>query len=343
MTSKNQRISFVTKEEEEDSLETLPCQLPPKEINPRSFNLPRIIGNLKLYDMADLGADVNVMHKSLFEHLELADLKEANMVVEMADITKKASLGIMENILEKIYKFLFDSDFVVIDMLEGFNETMLLGRPFLATIHAQKDVVREEILLGIGPTCNPDLSFCSGYDAIYRKEESGMLKQWICFRDHETQNVKGNGMIFLDFLKVRDNSFKEWVEIKLRHTNISETIKCELFKEWIKENFNPEVDFERTRDYLYSMIFYVYKEEFDNEIEQLVKEYELKAGRKRYALDELWEKCEKFHDTTKLWYDKGFKEEELWENGIEEIDYTPPKVLSGCNHTSYAVTDIITV
>ncbi|GJV39262.1 hypothetical protein Tco_1417702 [Tanacetum coccineum] len=51
---------------------------------------------------------------------------------------------------------------------------------------------------------------------------------------------------------------------------------------------------------------------------------ELKAGRKIYALEEVWEKCEKFHDSTKQWYDKGFEEEELWQNGIEEIDYTPP-------------------
>ncbi|GJZ61456.1 hypothetical protein Tco_0617593, partial [Tanacetum coccineum] len=63
---------------------------------------------------------------------------------------------------------------------------------------------------------------------------------------------------------------------------------------------------------------------FDKEIEQLVNEYELKAGRKRYALEEVWGKCEKFHDSTKQWYDEGFEEEELWENRIEEIDYTPP-------------------
>ncbi|GJX38430.1 phospholipase-like protein [Tanacetum coccineum] len=118
-------VSCVTKAEEGDSLETLPCQLPPKEMNPRSFTLPCTIGNLKLYDMADLGASVNVMPKSLFEHLKLADLKETSMVVEMADMTKKAPLGIVENILVKIDKFLFHSDFVVIDMLEGPNKTIV--------------------------------------------------------------------------------------------------------------------------------------------------------------------------------------------------------------------------
>ncbi|GJX19942.1 copia protein [Tanacetum coccineum] len=119
-------------------------------MNLGSFTLPYTIGNLKLYAMDDLGAGVNVMPKSLFEHLKLADLKETNMEVEMADMTKKAPLGILENILVKINNFLFHFDFVVIDMLEGLNETMLLGRPFLATIHAQIDVFRREISLGIG-------------------------------------------------------------------------------------------------------------------------------------------------------------------------------------------------
>ncbi|GKG35717.1 phospholipase-like protein, partial [Tanacetum coccineum] len=58
-------------------------------MNPGSFTLPCTIGNVKLYDTADLGASVNVMPKSLFKHLKLADLKETNMEVEMADMTKK--------------------------------------------------------------------------------------------------------------------------------------------------------------------------------------------------------------------------------------------------------------
>ncbi|GKG13369.1 hypothetical protein Tco_0350329, partial [Tanacetum coccineum] len=54
---------------------------------------------------------------------------------------------------------------------------------------------------GMWPTCNPDLRFCSGYDAIYRKGENGMLEQWTYFWCHERQSVDGNRMIFTDFLK----------------------------------------------------------------------------------------------------------------------------------------------
>nr|GEV30389.1 hypothetical protein [Tanacetum cinerariifolium] len=362
---------------------------------------------------AEIEASVNMMPKSLSEHLKLASLKETSIVVEMADITKKAPLGIMENILVKIDKFMFHFEFIVIDMLEGPNETMLLGRPFLATIHAQLDVFRREISLGIGkekvkcdmnegtchsryllkkftwqalfrkvntstllklkrmyspmiplrayylskdevrshlvenivsrwhvcnpilvtftdyekdygmwPTCSPDLSFCSGYNAIYGKEENGMLKQWICFRDQERQNVEGNGMLFAYFLKVRygnknindvthERRYYEWEsdsppnDTLSINTYIPNTFQTQLKKPHLRDNSFEEM----TRDDLYSRRFDEYKEKFDSEIEQLANEYDLRVGRKKYALDDIWEKCEKFQDTAYRWHDEGFEED----------------------------------
>ncbi|GKA35293.1 hypothetical protein Tco_0721784 [Tanacetum coccineum] len=50
------------------------------------------------------------------------------MLVKMADMSKKAPMGIVENVLMKINNFIFPSDFMVIDMLGDPNETMILGR-----------------------------------------------------------------------------------------------------------------------------------------------------------------------------------------------------------------------
>ncbi|GKD43718.1 hypothetical protein Tco_1268363, partial [Tanacetum coccineum] len=50
----------------------------------------------KFYAMADLGASVNVIPKSMFEHLKLVNLKKTDMLVEMADMTKRAPIGIKE-------------------------------------------------------------------------------------------------------------------------------------------------------------------------------------------------------------------------------------------------------
>ncbi|GJZ60350.1 phospholipase-like protein [Tanacetum coccineum] len=68
----------------------------------------------------------------------------------MVDMTKKAPIGIFENVLIKIDKFSFPSYFVVIDMLKTQNEIVILGRPFLATIHAEIDVFNKENSLRIG-------------------------------------------------------------------------------------------------------------------------------------------------------------------------------------------------
>ncbi|GKA07575.1 reverse transcriptase domain-containing protein [Tanacetum coccineum] len=136
-------------QENDVSSKVLPCQLPSKEINPRNFTLPCTIGSLNFYDMADLGAIVNVIPKSMFEHLKLDRLKKTDMLVEMAYMTKRSPIGIVENVLVKIDKFLFLSDFMVMDMLNTRNETMILGRPFLATTHAEIDVFNKEISLGI--------------------------------------------------------------------------------------------------------------------------------------------------------------------------------------------------
>ncbi|GJZ51115.1 reverse transcriptase domain-containing protein [Tanacetum coccineum] len=117
-------------------------------MNPRNFTLPCTIGSLNFYAMADLGATLNVIPKSMFEQLKLDRLKKT--LVEIADMTKRSPIGIVENVIVKIDKFLFLSDFVVMDMLNTRNETMILRRPFLATIHAKIDAFNKEISLGIG-------------------------------------------------------------------------------------------------------------------------------------------------------------------------------------------------
>ncbi|GJS79745.1 phospholipase-like protein [Tanacetum coccineum] len=80
---------------DEGPLEVLPCQLPPKELSLGSFTLPCTIGSLNLYTMADLGASVNIMQRLMFNNLKLTNLKETNMLVEMADMTKKAPMDMI--------------------------------------------------------------------------------------------------------------------------------------------------------------------------------------------------------------------------------------------------------
>ncbi|GJS64325.1 hypothetical protein Tco_0678889 [Tanacetum coccineum] len=212
---------------------------------------------------------------------------------------------------------------VLFDMLEGLNETMLLGRPFLVTIHAQIDIFRREISLGIdeekvkfdmnGGICHSrvpveifymesSVKECENFNLLKLKMMySLMIPLRACYwsKIMKDKMLGGNGMIFADFLKVR-----------YENKNIDDVTCKRQYYEWVAQNYDFNVKSRRateTRDDPYSRRFDVYKQEFDNEIEQLENKYELKAGRKRYALDEVWEKCEKFHDTTKLLNEKGFE------------------------------------
>ncbi|GJT54042.1 putative reverse transcriptase domain-containing protein [Tanacetum coccineum] len=139
-------VSFIS-DPESKTAEVLQHQLPRKELNPGNFTLPYTIDKFNFYDMADLGSSINVMPRSIFEHLKLTNLRKTNMLCEMADMSKKGPLGIVENVLVKIGKFLFLSDFVIIDNTP--LEITILGRPFLATIHAEINVFTGKISLGI--------------------------------------------------------------------------------------------------------------------------------------------------------------------------------------------------
>ncbi|GJV24748.1 reverse transcriptase domain-containing protein [Tanacetum coccineum] len=147
INSQNQSASLKNLETQ---IEQLTREFHTKAANDvNSSSVDRCKAILNFYAMADLGASVNIIPKSMFEHLKLDRLKETDMLIEMADMTKRSPIRIVENVLVKIYKFLFPSDFVVMDMLNTRNETMILGRPFLATIHAKIDVFNKEISLGI--------------------------------------------------------------------------------------------------------------------------------------------------------------------------------------------------
>ncbi|GKA74913.1 retrovirus-related pol polyprotein from transposon TNT 1-94 [Tanacetum coccineum] len=249
-------------QEEGVSSRVLPCQLPPKMLNPGNFTLPCTIGSLNFYAMADLGTSVNVIPKSMFEHLKLARLKKTDMLVEMADMKKRAPIGIVENDLVKIDKFLFPSDFVVIDMLNTRNETMILGRPFLATIHVKINVFNKEITLEIGDDrvtfdmdkkihnfMTPVGKVCNGGNKIYGMDEEGVLKFWYCYLDSDRKSIKKGGLSFPEFLLVRygeaqwddliwDNRYAEWC-----NENSSLDTPTSNFTS-VKEDFKP-----RPKDY----------------------------------------------------------------------------------------------
>ncbi|GJX99865.1 zinc knuckle CX2CX4HX4C containing protein [Tanacetum coccineum] len=285
-------ISFLSDSQEENIID----QLPTKESNPGHFTLPCTIGNFNFYAMADLGASVNVLPRNIFEYLELTNLSKIEMLVEMADMRKKAPLGIVRDILVKIDKFLFPSNLVILDQTP--NSTVILGRPFLATVHAQISVFEKEISVGIGDE--------RVEDSVWSKRYS----EWCNENSHDKKP------------RPRDYTFKEWVKLKKGHLDISKSVRKDLFRLWVidksTEALDPDEDpFGRCLD--------EYNWVFPKEIEQLADEYEVKIREKGQVLKEIWTKCKRARSEDKdWWYDYWYENEEKTELGNE--DYNPPIV-----------------
>ena len=67
----------------------------------------------------------------------------------MVDKTLAHAEGILEDVLIKVGKFIFLVDFVVIDIKEGKQVPLLLGRPFSTTGVALIDVKKGELTLRV--------------------------------------------------------------------------------------------------------------------------------------------------------------------------------------------------
>ena len=65
--------------------------------------------------------------------MRLGDPKLITISLQLPDRSYQHPQSIIENILVKVGKFIFPTDFVILDMEEDDIVPIILGRPFLAT------------------------------------------------------------------------------------------------------------------------------------------------------------------------------------------------------------------
>jgi len=98
------------------------------------------IGEYKLKRaLLDLGASVNLLPYSVFQSLNLGELKPNSVTLLFANRYVKMSRGIVEDVLVQFDKFIYPMDFIVLDTqpVEACNSfPVILGRLFLATSNA---------------------------------------------------------------------------------------------------------------------------------------------------------------------------------------------------------------
>ncbi|GJV93274.1 reverse transcriptase domain-containing protein [Tanacetum coccineum] len=90
-------------------------KLPPKLGSLGSFLIPcTIVGSVEYLALADLGASINLMPYSLYASLSGNTLKPTRMSIRLANHTYQYPMGIAENMLLQVGKFVFSADFVIL-------------------------------------------------------------------------------------------------------------------------------------------------------------------------------------------------------------------------------------
>src|SRR3954468_6372428 len=87
--------------------------------------------------LCDFGAGVSVMPFFLYKRLQLEKLIPTDISLQMADKSTTIPVGICEDVpVQVAHNFLVLTDFVVPEMPEDDNMSIILGRPFLNTAGA---------------------------------------------------------------------------------------------------------------------------------------------------------------------------------------------------------------
>ncbi|XP_016206631.1 uncharacterized protein LOC107647008 [Arachis ipaensis] len=115
--------------------------------DPGSFQIPCIIGDISIEKaLCDLGDSINLMSLAMMKRMRIEEANPIRMALQLADRTFKFPHGVVEDLLVKVGDFIFPADFVVLDIEEEANASIILGRPFLTIVGAIIDVQKGELV-----------------------------------------------------------------------------------------------------------------------------------------------------------------------------------------------------
>jgi hypothetical protein len=116
--------------------------------NPACLIISCFIGEHKIERaLLDLGGSVNLLPYSVFQSLNLSELKPTSVTFLLVDRSVKVRRGIIEDVLVHVDKFIYPMDFIVLDTqpVEACNSfPVILGRSFLATSNALIHDIEDE-------------------------------------------------------------------------------------------------------------------------------------------------------------------------------------------------------
>lgn len=141
LSMKNKSSDFETVALKNECGGILKRKLPPNLEDPRKFTIPCTIEEVKIpHALCDMGASIDLMARKLAKKLNLGEPKPINMTLTLANLSITYLYGIIEDVLVKVDGLVFLNDFVIVDMNEDTNASLILKRIFLEMRKAMIDV-----------------------------------------------------------------------------------------------------------------------------------------------------------------------------------------------------------
>ncbi|XP_070015113.1 uncharacterized protein [Nicotiana sylvestris] len=83
--------------------------------------------------LCNFGTSITLMPFSVFKTLGIGQPRLTSMRLQMVDRNMKRPLGVIEDALVRVDKFIPPTDFVILDCKVDYEVPIILGRPFIAT------------------------------------------------------------------------------------------------------------------------------------------------------------------------------------------------------------------
>ncbi|XP_070050812.1 uncharacterized protein [Nicotiana tomentosiformis] len=181
--------------------------------DPGAFIIPCTIGSADFAKaLYDFGASINLMPYSVFKTLGIGQPRATSMRLQMADWTMKKPLGIIDDVLVRVDKFILPADFMILDCEVDYEVPIILGRPFLETGKALVDVEAGELTFRVGdakvvfhvcksmrqPNSNEVCSFVDLVTEVIVDDTSAMINMEdpleVVLLNHEDDEKEGLGV-----------------------------------------------------------------------------------------------------------------------------------------------------
>nr|GFD21509.1 reverse transcriptase domain-containing protein [Tanacetum cinerariifolium] len=141
LSNKEKLFEFASTPLSENCSAVLLKKLPEKLGDPGKFLIPCDFPELEeCLALANLGASINLMPLFVWKKLSLPELTPTRMTLELANRSVAYPVGVAEDVFDKVEKFYFPADFVVVDYDVDLWVPLILGKPFLRTARALIDV-----------------------------------------------------------------------------------------------------------------------------------------------------------------------------------------------------------